>query len=63
VRVNIVDDKRQHTRFLFRCADDPHTFNRRNSLGGVTQQLRFVRRCLLAADGIQIIDRRAQSDL
>src|SRR5216683_3821500 len=39
MRVNVVDHERQHAQFLPRGADDAHTFDSRQALSSIAQQL------------------------
>src|ERR1044072_475133 len=63
VRMNIVDRERDHTQFFFRRADDAYAFNRQQPLRRVVQQVMLVSRGFLATDDVQIINRRAQTNL
>src|SRR5205085_1520249 len=63
VRVNIVNDEREHARLLARVADYADALYRRDSLGRVAQKLLLVHECGGAVERVEIVDRRAQPDL
>ncbi len=63
VRMNVVNHKGKHAGLFASRANDPDTFNRREFFGCIAQQVCFVRRGRFTFNGVQVVERRAQSNL
>src|SRR5207302_4228849 len=56
VRVNVVNHEGQHAQLFTRGTDDAYAFDGGNTLGGIDEQLVFIRRRFFAADDAQVIN-------
>src|ERR1043166_3918876 len=63
VRVNVVNDEGQYARLLARVADDADALDGGDSFGRVPQKLLLVREGGVAVERVQVVNRRAESDL